>query len=161
MWIRNRGPNIHRGIAVSASHRYGPNLNLPYGLPARDKPSTKTGHIRDDVIVADESEPSADIPSGPKGILVDIAEDLGLPTTFPLRPAAQAQKDLLEGLPEETGTSTGQGKDYTRKLDRDEVRGVWLALGALAGAWVAGGLLRKESQFAEHAVEEHEAQQHD
>ena len=66
---------------------------------------------------------------------------------------AKNRQGLLDDLIEETTTSVGESEFHTRTLDKDEVRGVWIILGLFAGSWLAGGLLKKETQYAEAVAE--------
>jgi hypothetical protein len=51
------------------------------------------------------------------------------------------QKAVLDSLLAKTGTSNAREKEYSRKLDKGEVKGVWVLVGLLAGSWVLGGLV--------------------
>lgn len=93
-----------------------------------------------------------------RGFWADVAGDLGIPTTLALPGAARAQqKALIESLPDEATSLSAQGEHHGRTLDTDERKGVWVVLGVLAGSWLAGGLLSREAQFAEHAAVAEEA----
>ena len=63
----------------------------------------------------------------------------------------------IESLPDEATSLSAQGEHHGRTLDTDERKGVWVVLGVLAGSWLAGGLLSREAQFAEHAAVAEEA----
>ncbi|KAI0273771.1 hypothetical protein BC834DRAFT_855502 [Gloeopeniophorella convolvens] len=110
-------------------------------------------HIGVEQDVAPAAAPSAQEGSNLRALLRDAAEDAGLPTDLSAFKPAK-----FDGLIAETSTSTGEAKKHTRTLDQDEVRGVWILLGLFAGSWLAGGLLTKKSQFAEHEkAPQHEA----
>jgi hypothetical protein len=59
----------------------------------------------------------------------------------------------LHGDFEETATETGMSKTHNRTLDNDQVRGIWVIAGLFAGSWVAGGLLKKNSKYAESELD--------
>ncbi|KAH9951987.1 hypothetical protein B0H21DRAFT_817735 [Amylocystis lapponica] len=86
--------------------------------------------------------------SRPTGFWGDLADDLNLPTSFKL-----SGPTALYDVPETTETSGGQGKDYSRTLDKDEASGLWVLLGLLGGSWLAAGLFKAPSAFAEKAKE--------
>lgn len=50
---------------------------------------------------------------------------------------------MLDSLLAKTGMSNAREKEYSRKLDKDEVKGVWVLVGLLAGSWALGGLVNK------------------
>lgn len=76
----------------------------------------------------------------PTGFWQDVADDIGLPTSWKREQLTDRQKAVLDSLLEKTGTSNAREKDHSRKLDKDEVKGVWVLVGLLAGSWVLGGL---------------------
>lgn len=90
--------------------------------------------------------------AGPSGFWRGLAEDLNLPTSLKL-PNVAKQSEALFNVAEKTETSGGQEKTYSRTLDRDEVRGLWLLLGLLGGSWVAAGVFKAPSAFAENTEE--------
>jgi hypothetical protein len=53
------------------------------------------------------------------------------------------QKAVLDSLLTKTGTSNARERDYSRKLDKDEIKGMWALIGLLAGSWVLGGLFNR------------------
>jgi len=77
----------------------------------------------------------------------DIVEDLAIPTTF--RPPVSDLSQLGDYIPEVTGRSGRGERDYSRTLDKDEVRGVWVLVGLLTGSWLAAGIFQSKSEFAE------------
>jgi hypothetical protein len=66
-------------------------------------------------------------------ILQDVGDEIGQVTASP--------QAVLDFSSETTETSNKRGKNHSRKLDRDEVRGVWVLVGLLAGSWVLGGVV--------------------
>ncbi|GBE81936.1 hypothetical protein BKA93DRAFT_829001 [Sparassis latifolia] len=82
------------------------------------------------------------------GFWSDVAHDLNIPTSFNLSPP-HAGYDVHET----TSTSGAQERSHSRTLDKDEVRGIWLLLGLLAGSWLAGGWFQLPSAFVEKAEE--------
>ena len=80
----------------------------------------------------------------------DVADDLMLPKDLN---AFRYNKGrlALHGDFEETSTltETGLSKFHNRTLDNDQVKGIWVIAGLFAGSWVAGGLLKKNSKYAE------------
>jgi hypothetical protein len=95
--------------------------------------------------------PSAVAPnvSNARGLFLDIADDLVLPTDLSaLRPnkgRIPAPHDLLD----EAAIPTARSRFHTRTLHKDEVRGLWVIFGLVAGSWLAGGLFKKEPKYAE------------
>jgi len=87
---------------------------------------------------------------GPSGFWRDLAEDLNIPTSLKL-PNVVKQAETLFDIAEKTETSGGQEKSYSRTLDQDEVKGLWVLLGLLGGSWLAAGYFRPTSVFAEKA----------
>ncbi|KAH9934992.1 uncharacterized protein B0H18DRAFT_1182347 [Fomitopsis serialis] len=84
----------------------------------------------------------------------DFADDLSLPTSFkPSKVAGQAFDVAAK-------TETSGEKSYSRTLDSDEVRGLWVLLGLLAGSWVAAGVFKPSSAYAQKVEEvtEHAAE---
>lgn len=80
------------------------------------------------------------------GLWQDIAEDLCLPKSLSLsEPVVSEDADV----PEVTAIPTGQEKSYSRTLDKDEVKGVWLLLSVFAGSWLAAGFLNTPSSFVD------------
>jgi len=60
-------------------------------------------------------------------ILQDVADDIGVPTSWETGETAKM--------------SSTKENDYSRPLDKDEVKGVWVLVGLLAGSWVLGGIV--------------------
>lgn len=92
-----------------------------------------------------EEEPEP-VPSGKQSFWQDLADDAGLPRSFKLKKA----DDQFDVAPT---TETSGEKSYSRTLDSDEVRGLWILLGLVAGSWVAAGVLQPSSAYA-HKGEE-------
>ncbi|KAI0306441.1 hypothetical protein B0F90DRAFT_1814340 [Multifurca ochricompacta] len=106
--------------------------------------------VQEHVSVEHHVEPSSTPKvSNLRSLFLDIADDVILPKDLNVFKANRHQQALLNDLIEETSTSIGKSEFHTRTLDKDEVRGVWILLGLFAGSWLAGGLLKKESKFAE------------
>jgi hypothetical protein len=98
----------------------------------------------------DIEHPSSDAKvSNLRSLFLDVADDAVLPKNLNVLKVTKMHQGVLDELIEETTTSVGEHKFHTRTLDKDEIRGVWIILGLFAGSWLAGGLLRKESQYAE------------
>lgn len=84
----------------------------------------------------------------------DVAHDLSLPA-FKL--PVDVEKLQKADLSQVTGTSRGQEVDHSRKLDKDEVSGVWILLGMFFGSWVAAGVFKSSSAFAKEGENHPEA----
>ena len=84
-----------------------------------------------------------------RGLFVDIADDLMLPKDLNVLKPSKGRLPLRDDLFEEISTSTAMSKFHFRTLDDDQVRGVWVIVGLIAGSWLAGGLLKKNSKYAE------------
>ncbi|TFY72649.1 hypothetical protein EVG20_g324 [Dentipellis fragilis] len=91
-----------------------------------------------------ESTPSSPEAKGLRGILEDVADDLGLPRNLQLNP----QRAFRETLATEPTTAPGKGQTQSRELDHEEKLGAWAIVGTFITAWVLGGALAKESAFA-------------
>jgi len=89
----------------------------------------------------DSNKPSTS--SSKAGLWSDVVNDLGLPTSVKA-PTVQWQ------FSETPAKSTVAPKRYSRKLDSDEVRGVWMLLGLVAGSWILAGAVKPTSEL-EHA----------
>lgn len=97
------------------------------------------------------AEPAAPTKSENQGLWQDVADDLNLPRSF--RPSKLANQAFDVAA---TTESSGE-KSHSRTLDSDEVRGLWVLLGLLAGSWMAAGAFQPSSAYAkkaEDAVEE-------
>ncbi|KAI8998601.1 hypothetical protein BD414DRAFT_575110 [Trametes punicea] len=91
-----------------------------------------------------------DAPTSMLGQLAaDMAEDLGLPTSFKRAPPTDSQYDVAQ----KTETSGGQDKSYSRTLDKDERLGVWVLVGLFASSWLAAGYFAPTSVWAHKAEE--------
>ncbi|KAA1471119.1 hypothetical protein DENSPDRAFT_837047 [Dentipellis sp. KUC8613] len=93
---------------------------------------------------AAESTPSSPEAKGLRGLLNDVADDLGLPRNIQLNP----QRAFRETLATEPTTAPGKGQTQSRELDHEEKLGAWAIAGILITTWVLGGALAKESAFA-------------
>jgi hypothetical protein len=79
-----------------------------------------------------------------------VADDLMLPKDLNAFKYSKGRLPLDEDFEEtSTLTETGMSKYHDRTLDRDQVRGIWVIAGLFAGSWVAGGLLKKNTKYAE------------
>jgi hypothetical protein len=96
----------------------------------------------------DEPLALAKNPSAPVngGFYSDVANDLGLPTSVEV-PTVQWQFSETDAATKVTP------KSYSRKLDPDEVRGVWVLLGLLAGSWIVSGVTKPETGLPTHVDE--------
>lgn len=86
-----------------------------------------------------------------------MADDIGLPTSLKFGQLTDGQKALFDSLLETTGTSNAKEKDHSRKLDKDEVKGVWALVALLAGSWVIGGVVNgaPKKEKVDHKPESH------
>jgi hypothetical protein len=122
---------------------------------AGDTARADSMHISDSVrehvsVLEHHAEPSSTPKvSNLRSLFLDIADDVPLPKDLSALKVNRAQRVLLGDLIEEISTSTGRSRFHTRTLDKDEIRGIWILLGLLAGSWLAGGLLRKKSTYPE------------
>lgn len=117
---------------------------------AGDSSRTGSGHILEPIqehvdIAYPPSDPNV---SNWRSLFLDVADDAILPKNLNVLKVTKYQQGVHD-LIEETTTSVGERKFHTRTLDKHEIRGVWIILGLFAGSWLAGGLLKKESQYAE------------
>jgi len=109
--------------------------------------------IREQVSLLEQyhAEPSAAAPnvSNLRSFFLDVADDVVLPKDLSALKPHKGRLPQPEDLLDETSTSTETSEFHTRTLDKDEVRGLWIIFGLFAGSWLAGGLLKKESKYAE------------
>jgi len=79
------------------------------------------------------------------GIWRDLADDIGLPSSLKVGALTADSRSSSE-----PAVSPMPSKNYSRPLDKDEVRGAWLLLGLFAGSWIAGGIVnsRKSTETA-------------
>ena len=83
-------------------------------------------------------------------LFVDVADDLMLPKDLNAFKYSKGRLPLHGDFEEtSTTTETGMSKFHNRTLDNDQVKGIWVMAGLFAGSWVAGGLLKKNSKYAE------------
>lgn len=81
-------------------------------------------------------------------LFADMADDVGIPTTFQLRGSGDAQYDVAA----QTQTfAAQQGKSYSRTLDEDEKKGLLVLFGVFAGSWVAASIFAPVSEWAHKA----------
>ena len=107
--------------------------------------------------VGEEHHPAAhpaEPASGPKasnirGLFLDVADDLMLPKDLGVLKNGKDQLPLRHELFEELSSSEETSKFHVRTLDKNQVRGIWVIVGLFAGSWLAGGLLKKNSKYAE------------
>ncbi|KAL4247297.1 hypothetical protein ABKN59_008532 [Abortiporus biennis] len=102
-----------------------------------------------------EVEPSAEptVDTTKTTFFEDVAYDLLIPTSLKL-PSVNLEKQISDELPQTTSTSAGQQTNYSRTLDKEEVKGVWALVGLLAGSWLLAGLFQAPSAYAEKAIVE-------
>ena len=95
-----------------------------------------------------ESEVPRKVPASNVGkLFADMADDLGLPTTFKLSGSGEAEYDVAA----KTETSGAQGKKYSRTLDEEEKQGLWVLFGLFAGSFVAASVFAPVSEWAHKA----------
>jgi hypothetical protein len=119
---------------------------------AGDDARADSTHIFADVRehVAGEHQPaSVSKASNLRSLYHDIADDLTLPKDLSALKPSKGRLPLRDDMFEEISTSTGISKIHFRTLNSDQVRGVWVIVGLIAGSWLAGGLLKKKSKYAE------------
>jgi len=90
-----------------------------------------------------ESTPSSSLKDGltsssEAGFWSGVANDLGLPISV------KGSSEMPEG-------STATPKKYSRKLDSDEVRGLWVLLGLVGGSWILAGVAKPVSELERDA----------
>ena len=78
-----------------------------------------------------------------------MADDLGVPTTVALPGAADGQYDVAA----KTQTLGAQEKTYSRTLDEDEKKGLWVLFVVFAGSWIAASAFAPTSEWAHKAEE--------
>ncbi|KAH9843030.1 uncharacterized protein C8Q71DRAFT_735623 [Rhodofomes roseus] len=98
----------------------------------------------DEAYVEEDTTPAK---SENKSIWRDIVDDLNLPTSFKPSKVADQAFDVA------AKTETSGEKSHSRTLDSDEVRGLWVLLGLLAGSWVAAGAFQPTSVYAQKTEE--------
>jgi hypothetical protein len=72
---------------------------------------------------------------------LQAADDTGIPTMPERGQVTASPQTGLDFMSEAARTSNTRNKDHSRKLDKDEARGVWVLVGLLAGSWVLGGII--------------------
>jgi len=126
-------PKVLVVAGSSTHHGGGPSHN------AFDGPESLDRHEYEPPLSSSSSVTASAISSA--GVWQDVADDIGLSGLWNRGQVAGGRKAVLDSLLEKTGTSNAREKDHSRKLDRDEVKGVWVLVGLLAGSWVVGGLV--------------------
>ncbi|RDX56730.1 hypothetical protein OH76DRAFT_1395849 [Lentinus brumalis] len=98
-----------------------------------------------------ESSPTSAPRPAPKTavgqLLVDMADDLGVPTSFKLAGDVNEHYDVAA----KTETSGAQEKTYSRKLDADEKKGLWVLFGVFASSWIAASAFASTSEWVQKA----------
>jgi len=129
-----------------------PKVIVVAGDSARADSTHISASIREHVTVEHHHAEPASVrkASELRNLCIDVADDLMLPKDLNAFKYSKGRLPL-HGDFEETSTSTetGLSKSHNRTLDNDQVKGVWVIAGLFAGSWVAGGLLKKNSKFAE------------
>ncbi len=113
-----------------------------------------TTHISVSPTYTDFAEPDpVEVPvSSPPNqtFLQDVTEDLFFTTSFKF-PKVRQPKPVAEDVAQITTSAGLQHTDYSRTLDGDEQRGVWIFLGLLTGSWIVSGLLKPASALADES----------
>ncbi|KAF8274889.1 hypothetical protein EI94DRAFT_4164 [Lactarius quietus] len=128
---------------------------------AGDSSRADSSHILEPIREhVDIDHPSSDQKvSNLRSVLLDIADDAVLPKDLDVFKVTKNRHAVFDELIEETTTSVGgESRFHNRTLDKDQVRGVWIILGLFAGSWLAGGLLKKDSKYAESSPDQSVAQ---
>ncbi|KAF8503426.1 hypothetical protein F5888DRAFT_986854 [Russula emetica] len=129
-----------------------PKVIVVAGDSARADSTHISAFIREHVTVEHHHAEPASVPksSNLRTLFIDVADDLMLPKDLNAFKYSRGRLPLHVDF-EETSTSTGaeMSKFHNRTLDDDQVRGIWVIAGLFAGSWVAGGLLKKNSKYAE------------
>jgi len=109
--------------------------------------------VQEHVSVGHHPAETASVPkaSNLRSLFHDVADDLMLPKDLNALKRGKGRLPLQDDLFEEVSTSesTGINKFHFRTLNNDQVRGVWVIVGLVAGSWLAGGLLKKKSRYSE------------
>ncbi|KAI0006157.1 hypothetical protein BJV74DRAFT_802522 [Russula compacta] len=119
--------------------------------------STHISHTHEPIrehVTPEQHHHYAEPSSGPKvsnlrSLFLDVADDLMLPKDLSALKPHKGRVPHSDDLIEEALPSTGGTKFHTRMFDKEELGGVWILLGLFAGSWLAGGLLKKDSKYAE------------
>jgi len=69
--------------------------------------------------------------------LQDVVDDISVPTSWDYIHLTEGKQMVLE----KAETSSTRKNYYSRKLNEDEVKGVWMLVGLLAGSWILGGIV--------------------
>jgi len=73
-------------------------------------------------------------------ILQDVADEIGVPTKWELTDSPRAGSGSVSNT---TGMPSSEEKEYSRKLDEDESRGLWVLAGLLASSWLLGKVVNR------------------
>lgn len=127
-----------------------PKVIVVAGDSARADSTHISASIHEHVTVEHHHAEPASVPKASKlrSLYTDVADDLMLPKDLNAFKYSKGRLPL-HGDFEETSTEAGMSKFHNRTLDHDQVKGIWAIAGLFAGSWVAGGLLKKNSKFAE------------
>lgn len=150
-WESSRAKANAAALAALHEEPQVPKIIVVAGDSARADSTHISASIREHVTVEHHHAEPASVPkaSNLRTLFIDVADDLMLPKDLNAFKYSKCQ--LPHGDFEEMSTSTGTGmsKFHNRTLDNDQVRGIWVIVGLFAGSWVAGGLLKKNSKYAE------------
>lgn len=128
-------PKLVLASGESTYHGGGPSLNL-YQYPVEPSESGSSQALKS---------------SGTGGIFADMVDDLGL-SGFRFLPKAdlKLQAEMVDSLTYHA--TTPAQKEFSRSLDEDERKGLWVLLGIIGGGWLLGGLFgpKKRSAKIEH-----------
>jgi hypothetical protein len=78
--------------------------------------------------------------TGEPGLLQDVAEELGVPTTFNLPPPRSQTSEREE--------------QTTRELKEEEKTGLWALLAVVGSVWVVGSIIHRRSRSAKDVLKE-------
>ena len=151
-WESSRAKADAAPPALPEEESQVPKVIVVAGDSARADSTHISASIREHVTVEHHHAEPASVPkaSNLRALLTDVADDCMLPKDFNAFKYSKGRLPLHVDF-EETSTSTGaeMSKFHNRTLDKDQVRGIWVIAGLFAGSWVAGGLLKKNSKYAE------------
>lgn len=134
--IKDDLPKVLVVAGSSTHHGGGPSHN------AHDGPESSERHEHEiPATTRGASSSSSSASTAPAGFWKDVADDVGLPSSWKRGQLTEGQQAVLDSLLETTGRSSSKEKDHSRTLDKDEVKGVWVLVGLLAGSWVVGGIV--------------------
>ncbi|KAI0322247.1 hypothetical protein OF83DRAFT_1095273 [Amylostereum chailletii] len=137
-------------------------IPLPKVLVVGGESTHSTSSPASDILSATTIDPTAIVTpersnaSGLRGLLGDVADDVGLPRTFVLPSApTTVSTDLGIGEPGKAPVQdvAEEIAPRARPLDSEEQRGVWVLLGLFAGSWLTAGLLKTQTSVPEEIPE--------